>query len=214
MIATGSGTYGMVSKRSPIPAQCLDPVIAHLCNTAWQYRTILFAGGGVEIKGAHVLLEAIPHLLGSIENLRIVVAGGGDIENLEHFRRFSPHVQLVGRVPFAQMRALYAAAELVLFPSVWPEAYSMVIYEGYQVGTPAVGSAFGAVPELIQEGITGYLFPRGDADALAGKILYHLRRPAHERRHMRQRCVEYARTKLSLDNHVAALRSVYREVMH
>jgi len=198
----------------PVPSANLSGDVARVCEAAKTRPTLLFAGGGVEVKGAHTVLAALPILTGQIDGLQLVVAGGGDAGVLERFRAHAPAVQVLGPVPFRQMRALYAAADLVLFPSLWPEAYSMVVYEAMQAGTPAVGAAIGGVPELIEDGVRGYLFPPGDAGALAAQALVHLQKPAHERRRMRHVCRQFAAGELSLANHVAALRAVYEEALH
>ena len=198
----------------PVPANGLSPAVAQTCAAAQTRPTLLFAGGGVEIKGAPTVLHALPILTSLLDDLLIIVAGGGDSDILHRFSQFAPSVQVLGKVPFLQMRALYAAADLVLFPSVWPEAYSMVIYEAFQTGTPAAGSTIGAVPELVAHGKRGYLFPPGNAGRLATCVAAHFGRPASERRRMRHRCREYASTQLSLARHVALLRDTYEEVLH
>lgn len=196
-----------------VPEEPNHPGIRSITYTAPQHRTIVFAGGGVEIKGAVVLLQAIPLLVGHVDCIRIVVAGGGEDGLLAQFRQFAPAVQVLGRVPFTEMRALFAAADLTILPSVWHENSPVVIYENLQAGTPIVGSAIGGIPELIDEGETGYLFPNGDASALAAKVIHHLNRPAYERRRMRQNCVMKARTHLTLENHLDGVLQVYQEVL-
>ncbi len=175
--------------------------------------TLFFAGGGVEVKGANVLLEALPLLLQRVPGLRVLVAGGGEEGLLAQFRSYAPAVQVLGSVPFRKMNAYYAAADLTLVASVWHENSPVVIYESYQVGTPVLGSRFGGIPELIQEGQTGDLFAVGDATALTAAVCSHFARPAHERRMMRQRCVREVRTQLTLDRHLDGLQQVYAEVL-
>lgn len=202
--------YGL---KAYIPGQPRHPAVRQIVDTAPQYRTIVFAGGGVEIKGSRVLLEAIPIMLRNVERLRIVVAGVGDEQLLAGFARYTPAVQMLRRVPFREMRSLFAAADLTITPSVWHENSPVVIYENFQVGTPIVGSDFGGIPELIRDGKTGYLFPVGDAAALAEKVIRHFARPALERRRMRQDCVREARTRLALEQHIEGTLQVYREVL-
>ncbi len=76
--------------------------------------TLFFAGGGVEVKGANVLLEALPLLLQRVPGLRVLVAGGGEEGLLAQFRSYAPAVQVLGSVPFRKMNAYYAAADLTL----------------------------------------------------------------------------------------------------
>ena len=201
--------YGFEEAAVPPPTH---PAVAKILRSAAQQHTVVFAGGGVEIKGARVVLAALPTLLAQDERLRVVIVGG-ESELLTHFRQLGPRVQVLGRIPFQDMRALFAAADLSLVPSVWHENSPVVIYENSQVGTPVVGSAFGGIPELIDEGETGYLFPTGNATALAAQVAAHFARSPGERRRMRQRCVEVARTRLSLDRHLDALERIYGEVL-
>jgi glycosyltransferase involved in cell wall biosynthesis len=177
------------------------------------HPTLVFAGGGTEIKGAKVLLEALPALLQRVERLRVIIAGGGDKDTLMQLRRHAPAVQVLGTLPFQTMPALFALADLAIVASVWHENAPVVVYESFQAGTPVVGSDFGGIPELIRAGETGYLFPVGDAGALTEAVVAHLTRPAMERRRMRRQCVEEVRTRLTLDNTIAGLTGVYREVL-
>jgi glycosyltransferase involved in cell wall biosynthesis len=195
-------------------------------TTAWPYSatlercaacasigpTILFAGGGVENKGAKVVLEAMPGLLASIDGLQVIVAGGGEPGLMSAFRSYAPAVQALGSVPAADMHSLFAAVDLTLVPSVWHENAPLVICESFQAGTPVVGSAFGGIPELIRDGETGYLFPVGDAGAMVEAVRNHFARPAIERRRIRLRCSEEVQTRFALSQHVERLQELYREV--
>lgn len=198
------------------PTATLDPCdarAAEVAGTADLYYTLVFAAGGYEHKGAAVLLQAAPKLLREVERLRIVIAGGGDGALLAAFRDLSPRVQVVGSLPAADMRAVFASADLTAVPSVWYDNSPVVIYENLQVGTPVVGSQMGGIPELIREGQTGYTFPAGDADALAERVTRHFALSPRERRHMRRQCVEESRTRLGHAIHTEAILAIYREVL-
>jgi glycosyltransferase involved in cell wall biosynthesis len=196
------------------PKEVRHPGLRDIVSSAGSYRTMAFVGGGIEIKGAGVLLRAIPLMLRHIERLRVVVAGTGEMRYLAQFRRYEPAVRLLGRVPFSEVRALFAVTDLTVVPSVCHENSPVVIYENYQVGTPVVGSAFGGIPELIDEGKTGYLFPVHDASILAEKAILHFARPAHERRRMRWHCLEKAKMDLTMKRHIKEVLQVYHEVLN
>jgi len=189
------------------------PTVRGLVEMARRYRVIVFAGGGVEIKGARVLLKAVPVLLSHVERLRIVIAGGGDKKVLNQFHSYAPAVQVLGKVPFQEMRNLFGAGDLTVLPSVWHENSPVVIFESFQRGTPVLASDFGGIPELIQEGRTGYLFARGNAGALAEKVILHFAGSTMERRRMRQRCYRYIHTELTFENHIKGMLEVYDEVL-
>jgi glycosyltransferase involved in cell wall biosynthesis len=122
-------------------------------------------------------------------------------------------IKLLGRVPFEEMRRLYASADLTVVPSVHYDNSPMVIYESLLCGTPVLGAEIGGIPELVREGETGYLVPPGDAAALAEKVVLHFSRSAVSRRRMRQRCLEYAHQHLTMDHHLDALLAVYAEAL-
>ena len=196
-----------------VTAEPEHPAIMEIAESAPRYNTVVFVGGGIEIKGTQVVLDALPLLIQNVEKLRVIVAGGGEDRFLAQYRNFAPTVQVIGSVPFQDMRALFASADLSLVPSVCHENSPVVIYENFQVGTPMVGSMIGGTPELIDEGETGYLFPNADAVALAEKIILHFAKPERERRRMRHNCIRFARTRLTLERHLLAHEEVYREVL-
>lgn len=188
------------------------PLASHMAAAHGYDRNIIFAGGGAEIKGAGVLLDAIPYLRPHIQHLRVMVAGReGEERYLTRFRAEAPTVRLLGWVPPDQIMSLFVESDLVIVPSTWRESFSLVTLQGLQAGTPVVGSNFGGIQEIIRDGETGYLFPTGDAAALAERIIYHFSRPADLRRRMRQRCAAEAHTTYSLANHVNRILQVYGE---
>lgn len=195
----------------PPAAAPRHPLVQQIVRGAGSQPTLVFAGGGHEHKGAQVVLAAIPRILMGVENARVVIAGGGEERLLERFRSYGPPVVMLGSVGFADMRALFAAADLSIVASVWHENSPLVIYENYQMGTPVAGSRFGGTVELIDEDRTGYLYPVGDAAALAAQVARHFRKAPWERRQMRRSCVQAARTRLSLSAHVAAHLRIYEE---
>ncbi len=197
----------------PTPAAPQHLGVRAVCAEAHARPTLVFGGGGLETKGAKLVIEALPKLLAALPNLQLAVAGWGDPDLLHAYYGYGDSVHVLGGVPFADMRALFSAADLSLVPSVWHENSPTVIYENYQVGTPVVGSNLGGTPELIDEGRTGYLFTSGSADELAGKVIHHFSRPAWERRQMRQACVQKARGELSYTVHLDKLQAVYAEAL-
>jgi len=193
--------------------QITHPELKEVVATRAAYRTVAYAGGGVEIKGAAVLLDAIPSVLSRMDHVRLIVAGGGEERFLTEFRKYTPRIQVLGQLPFRETRFLFAASDLVVVPSTCYESFSLVTLESLQAGTPVVGSNLGGIPELIQDGYTGYLVPAGDANALTDCIVTHLERPALERRRMRRHCVEDVRSRLKPEEHVEGILQVYREVL-
>ena len=76
-------------------------------------------------------------------------------------RRSKPHmgpdVDFVGEIEEHQKPAFYAGARATLFPSDWPEPFGLVMIESLAAGTPVIALRRGSVPEVIEDGVTGFI---------------------------------------------------------
>jgi glycosyltransferase involved in cell wall biosynthesis len=84
------------------------------------------------------------------------------LPRLDRFRRF------LGPLGLARKRRFLRAARCLLVPSLAPETSSLVAMEALAAGTPVIAFANGALPEIIEHGVTGYIVddPAGMADAI------------------------------------------------
>jgi glycosyltransferase involved in cell wall biosynthesis len=74
-------------------------------------------------------------------------------------------VQLTGEVNDETKRHFLAGAAALLFPIDWPEPFGLVMIEAMACGTPVIAFKSGSVPEVIDDGITGFVVP-GEAEAV------------------------------------------------
>ncbi len=79
-----------------------------------------------------------------------------------------PRLVLAGHV--ADMPAAYAASDLVLAPSILPEAFGRTAAEAQAMRVPVIAAAHGGALEVVQDGTSGFLVPPGDIEALAAAI--------------------------------------------
>jgi glycosyltransferase involved in cell wall biosynthesis len=119
-----------------------------------------------ERKGHAVLVEAARTL-----GPRVRFALAGDGEALERTRRAAadlPNVRFLGRRP--DVPAILAAADALVLPSLANECLPYAILEAMAAGLPCVGTDVAGIPEEIEDGVSGYVVPPGDAPALARAI--------------------------------------------
>ena len=76
-----------------------------------------------------------------------------------------------GAVPNEELLKLYNSSSMLVFPSVCHEPFGMPITEAMACGLPVVSTDSGGVPELIQDGQTGLLVKRDDAQSLSSAII-------------------------------------------
>jgi glycosyltransferase involved in cell wall biosynthesis len=74
-------------------------------------------------------------------------------------------VQLIGEVNDEKKRQFLAGAAALLFPIDWPEPFGLVMIEAMACGTPVIAFKSGSEPEVIDDGITGFVVP-GEAEAV------------------------------------------------
>ena len=95
--------------------------------------------------------------------LPIKVAAKIDAADQEYFEReikplFAlPHVEYVGEIADHQKAEFLSGAHALLFPIDWPEPFGLVMIEAMACGTPVVAFNRGSVPEVIEDGVTGFI---------------------------------------------------------
>ena len=81
-------------------------------------------------------------------------------------QKHSSHVEFVGEIELEERRALLGNAIAVLFPIDWPEPFGLVMIEAMSCGTPVIAYRAGSVPEVIDDGVTGFIV-NDESDAVA-----------------------------------------------
>lgn len=116
-------------------------------------------------------------------------------------------VVFAGERPVEEVADLLAAADVFVLASRW-EGLPYSVIEAMMAGLPVVASRVGGLPELVVDGLTGFLVPPGDAEAL-GRALARLLRDPAERARMGEAARRRALAEFTVDRMVAGTRSVY-----
>ena len=138
--------------------------------------TVLFFGRIWEYKGLEYLIRAEPLITDEIPDARIVIAGEG--EDFARYRRMMVHPERFTvyneYVPPDRCDDLFRQATLVALPYIEASQSGVIPMAGTWM-KPVVASAVGGLPEMVEDGRTGYLVPPRDEHALAAAIVRLLR---------------------------------------
>jgi glycosyltransferase involved in cell wall biosynthesis len=159
-------------------------------------------------KGVDVAIRALAELPD-----RAVLWVAGDGPERTRLEALAAELGLGDRARFLGIRALVEplmqAADCLVVPSTWHEAAGLVNIEGLACGLPLVATRIGGIPEIVDDGRTGLLFPRGDHRELAR----HLRRLMDEpelRRSLGEAARASAVAEFSPGRRVAEFLDLYR----
>ena len=111
------------------------------------------------------------------------------------------------------MPAAYMLADVVVAPSLRPEAFGRVPAEAQAMGRRAIAAAHGGALETVLDGESGWLVPPGDAGALAGAIRQALAATPAERERMAAAGQAHVRRNFTLEGMCSATLDVYRELL-
>jgi len=136
-------------------------------------KTILFIGRLISSKGPHIMLQSLLPLLNEKDDLQLQIIGDGIMKtqlmstvkemHLEHKVSFS------GWMAKPDIDRAIGQSALVMFPSIYPEAFGIVGIEAMMQGKPVVGFDVGGVSTWLKDGITGFLVQRSDINSMREK---------------------------------------------
>ncbi len=138
-------------------------------------RVILYLGRLMERKRAIDLVRALPRILQRVPNARLVIVGKRNpnalrIEQMARELGVEERVILVDHVPYREVPAYYALADVYCLPSAY-EGFPFTILEAMAAGTPVVASCIPGIDEQIVPDETGLMHPVGDIEAIAQHVL-------------------------------------------
>ena len=192
---------------------CPRPEDAAVCGAVarecgLQGATVVAIVGRVSaLKGHELFLRAVA--LARRENASLHALVVGDGRRLEGLKRLAQSLGVGGVTHFVgarrDMREIYQLCDGVVSASTRPEAFGRTMAEALAMGCPVVAAAHGGALDIVREGVNGFLFPVGDAEALARALL----RLSEVRREGLRETVAH----FSLAAMVEATLGVYRELL-
>jgi glycosyltransferase involved in cell wall biosynthesis len=195
-----------------------------LGRAAWGIREDAFVVGYVgqitPWKRVHDAITAFGIAAAEVPGSRLIIAGAAKFrpENrqyLEALLDLARQRWLEDRILFVGFQGdllrLYGALDVLLHPAA-REPFGRVVAEAMAQGLPVVATAEGGVPEIVQDGVTGFLCRRGDVESM-GRSLVKLARAPELRRQLGAAGVQRARACFHVDQAVRQLLDVYVAVL-
>ena len=136
---------------------------------------LLYVGRLERIKGVEFLIKAMPLIVKKFPQTTLTIVGDGrdriDLSNLTANLQLEKHVRFVGWVENKDLDTYYERASVSIVPSICEEVFGIVILEAMSAGRPVIGSRVGGIPEIIEEGVNGYLVEPENAEQIAEKVI-------------------------------------------
>lgn len=178
---------------------------------------ILYAGRLVPLKNLAMLVDAFAEIRSALPRARLLVVGDGPMRSdlLSRAARAgltngARALVMAGEVPHERMPGYYATADLLVLTSL-NESFSLVALEAMACGRCVLAPAVGYLPRLIEEGVTGSLYPAGDVRVFVEKAILLLRDPDLRAR-LGAAARETALRRHSWDAVAAEFESLYRRM--
>jgi colanic acid/amylovoran biosynthesis glycosyltransferase len=125
-----------------------------------------------------------------------------------HQNNLKDNIKIVNNLPHDEVLRHIENADLLILPSV-NEGIANVVIEAMALGTVAMSSNCGGMPELIEDGINGFLFNNRDAIDLADKILAYTKMSNEAKQIIRGKAKDTTSTKFTKTRMLDAFENLY-----
>ena len=164
-------------------------------------------------KGHRYLIEAAPGILAHFPETRFLFLGQGHLQ--KKLQEVSRRTNIADQLRFAGFRTdlerILPCLDLVVHPATM-EGLGVCLLQAAASGLPIVATRVGGIPEIVHDGVSGYLVAPGDARALTDAVLSLLQDPGKANR-FGQAGREIVRLHFSIEAMVAGNQRVYRQVL-
>lgn len=175
-------------------------------------KYFLFFGRLSYEKGIKTLLSAFKKL----PECHLKIAGTGplekDLKDFTHINNIS-NVEFLGYKSGKDLTDLVENAYFIIVPSEWYENNPLTIIEGYAAGVPAIGANIAGIPEIIDNGETGYLFTSADTADLIKAIKVADSLSTEQYLTFQQKTLAFARLHFDKEKYYPQLMEFYKKIV-
>ncbi len=175
-----------------------------------------FSGRLDREKGVGLLLRAFARLHSKHPTARLKIIGRGplrlQLEKEAASLGLTNAVEFCGWLSMPEIEAKMSEAWALVVPSLWAEPLGFVALEAILRGMPVIASATGGLAEIVEEGVSGLLFPNNDEEALVARLEVIASGKIFPDHSLPDEVVRRTSEKFNLERHVAFMRRIFREV--
>jgi glycogen(starch) synthase len=142
-------------------------------------KIVFFVGRMVPEKGVQVLIEAAPEIIGAYNDVKFVIAGGGDksqVIGLAESLGVSDRIFFTGYIDDETLLKLYNVIDVAVYPSLY-EPFGIVALEAMAAKVPVVVTDVGGLREVVDHGVSGLTAWADNPDSLAWALVRILKNP-------------------------------------
>jgi len=177
-------------------------------------RSLVCVGRLTAQKGQLMLLEALRKLVDEGVELRLVLAGDGEMRPQVEQRiaeyRLEDHVEITGWIDSQEVARRLLDSRALVLPS-FAEGLPVVIMEAFALRRPVLSTYVAGIPELVEPGRNGWLVPAGNVDALSEAIRALMETPAERLGEMGRAGADAVRARHHLPTEVSRLEKIFQE---
>lgn len=145
-------------------------------------------------KGLEALIASFRQLTTRRQEVRLLIAGKGDPDYVEGLKRLADGAP-ISFVGHADVASFFSAIDVTVVPSLWHEPLGRVVIESYAFGVPVIAAGTGALPEIVEQARTGYLYQAPDQLTAAMEQCTQLANAEYTS--LSERCIAKARSSFS-----------------
>lgn len=231
LIAISSNIGNLISEHHNIPNMMITygPLgiklpDKNLLNTSQQNEklNILYVGRLEKRKGVETLFRSIPQVVEKVPNVTFTIAGNDTdltpagesykkyiLTNLDN--KYHKYINFTGFVTSEKLQNLYRFCDIFVAPSLY-ESFGQIYIEAMAWGKPVIGCNVGGVPEVIENGNTGFVITPNDDKELAERIIELEDKDLRRRMGLSGR--EKVEKNFSIENMVANTYNIYTQVIN
>lgn len=174
---------------------------------------ILFFGRILDYKGLEYLLQAVPKIKTEIEDIKIIIAGNGPMAKYEKYFSEDIDYEIINKyIPDENVASYFQRASVVVLPYT-EGTQTGIIPIAYAFKKPVVVTNVGSIPEVVEDGVTGFIVPPKDSDALADAIVKILK-DDDLRRRMGENAYRKMKDELSWEKIAEKTIEIYKEAIN